>query len=574
MYDFVRQKMGKDDGAPTAKGDGGRDTIHKFWVHPDNILEVKTFLLRRLPVLVYNAQPAKEVETTGVDPTITSLYLDNGNFSLYSDKVKKPGEAVSMRLRWYGNLSDSPEVWLERKTTRGDGKDEGAAEERISLKKKYVLDFINGEYSMEKTVQKMKERNPDATASVEKYQALVKSMQQFIQENELQPALRASYTRTAFQIPGDNRVRVSLDTDLALIREDALDTERPCRDPENWHRDDIDNAKMEYPFPALRKGEISRFPYALLELKVREQGLHPRPKAWLEELMSSHLVHPAPRFSKFLHGVAVLFDDYVNTFPFWLGDLEKDIRKDPREAWQVEVERKKQQELDQTAVGSFRKSIITFGGRESPPSGSPAPARFPIASPQGPGASLGVQILPAEDEDEASGSEGRPAKKPLANLRQLFPSFSTSRYGRAHSRRPLAELPPGVRKPENLLMHAGPVRVESKVWLANQRTFVKWMHITVLLATLSLAIFNAAPDHNNIAKGIAMAYTGVALFAGVWGWGIYMWRSKLIRERSGKEFDAVFGPIVVCIALAIALIINFVYKVSWIFLRLRFVFGC
>lgn len=568
MYDFVRQKMGNNEGAATTGNGDGRYTSHKFWVHPDNIIEVKTFLLRRLPVLVYNAQPSKAIESTGVDPTITSLYLDNANFSLYSDKVKKSSNAKSLRLRWYGHLSDCAEVWLERKTARdGDEVPEGAVEERIALKKKYVKAFINGEYSMEKTVKKMRERNPDDTAAIEKYQATVKSIQDFIVENELQPALRASYTRTAFQIPGDNTIRVSLDTGLALIREDALDAERPCRDPEDWHRTDIDDAKMDPPFPALRKGEISRFPYALMELKLREGALRASSKGWVEELMSSHLVHPAPRFSKFLHGVAVLFDDYVNTFPFWLGDLEKDIRKDPRDAWNAEQERKKQQQLDKFAVGSFRQSIMNSPSNHRSPqrdADPPSKPNFPKIAPQGEG-SKDVRILQeAVPENEGSDDEdGNASRNPLENFKQLFPSFSTSRYGRAHSGRPQVELPPGIHKPDNFLIHAGPVRVESKVWLANQRTFIKWMHITVLLASLSIAIFNAAPEHNTIAKGIAMAYTGLALFAGAWGWSVYMWRSKLIRERSGKEFDAVFGPIVVCVALAIALIINFVYKVSW-----------
>ncbi len=32
--------------------------------------------------------------------------------------------------------------------------------------------------------------------------------------------MRSFYNRTAFQLPGDARVRISLDTELSLIRED------------------------------------------------------------------------------------------------------------------------------------------------------------------------------------------------------------------------------------------------------------------------------------------------------------------------------------------------------------------
>jgi len=593
MYDFVRRTLNEDQPAegmeqntstsPGSNPTNKKYTSQKFWVHPDNIIEVKTFILRRLPVLVYNARPAKELDSTGLDPSITSLYFDNPKFQLYTDKVLKAKDASSLRLRWYGQLSQASEIFLERKTISGPDDSEGAMEERIALKQKYINDFINGKYSMERTVQKMQDRK--SNEEVEKYQKLVARFQKFIQDNDLQPVVRASYTRTAFQIPGDDRIRISLDTDLALIREDSLDSDRPCREPEDWHRHDIDDANMEYPFDDVRKGEISKFPYALLEIKVRENELHSRTKEWYHELMSSHLVHGAPRFSKFVHGVAVLFDDYVNSFPFWLSDLEEDIRKDPRKAWDVEQERKKKQIEDETAVGSFRPSVRDFGGRGTPPgpgfagpgfsyrgtppgpSGLESESGFPKVAPQG---SSDTKMLTREDlaevEDE---SDQEPDKVPpkgansstLDGLRQLFPSFSSTRYGRAHSgRRPVA-LPAGVQKPKQLIMYSGEVKVEAKVWLANQRTFIKWMHMVVLLASLGVALYNAAPAGNSTAKAISLAYTGIAIFAGVWGWAIYMWRSTLIRQRSGRDFDSVFGPVVVCIALAVALVVNFIFKV-------------
>jgi hypothetical protein len=578
MYDFVRRSLGEEqhegaerDTSAHPPSSNKKYTSHKFWVHRDNITEVKTFILRRLPVLVYNPQQSKELSNSaaGQDPILTSLYFDSPKFQLYTDKVQKTKDASSLRLRWYGQLSEAEEIFMERKTIRSDADEsEGAVEERIAIKKKFVNDFINGRYSMEKQVQKIKDRKSEAEG--EKYQELVESFQKFIQENDLQPALRASYTRTAFQIPGDDRIRVSLDTDLALIREDALDSERPCREPENWHRTDIDNAKMEYPFSNLRTGEISRFPYALLEVKLRESDLHKRTFEWVQELMASHLVHAAPRFSKFVHGVAVLFDDYVNSFPFWLGELEEDIRKDPRKAWDAEQQRKKKQNEAEMAVGSLRATTRDFGGRGSVSAGSyrgTPPTQGEAAEAPQKMLEEGPEIEEIdESEEETHETTEQQQFGTLSGLRQLFPSFSSSRYGRAHSGRGGRQdvvLPPGVRKPERLLMYSGDVKVEAKVWLANQRTFIKWMHIVVLLATLSVALFNAAGPGNPTAKTIAIVYTAIAIFAGVWGYGMYMWRSNLIRQRSGKDFDSVFGPMVICIALAVALVVNFILKVGF-----------
>ncbi|RPB02629.1 SPX-domain-containing protein [Choiromyces venosus 120613-1] len=591
MYAFVRENIDRDanDHGQTRTSSvgsgpqphGSRKYIsHKFWVHPDNILEVKTFILRRLPVLIYNPQPSKEVDASRRDPTINSLYFDNPQFSLYHDKLSKASEAASLRLRWYGRLSDKPDILLERKTMR-DSETEGAVEERITLKEKYVMDFINGNYAMEKTVQKMKDRPIKNGEDVNKYEALVRSLQDFIKEKKLEPMLRAIYTRTAFQIPGDDRVRVSLDTDLALIRDDCLDEDRPCRDPEEWHRKDIDDAEMEYPFSALRKGEISRFPYALLEIKVLESGLHGRSKEWVNDLMNSHLVKEAPRFSKFVHGISVLFDDHVSSFPFWLSELDtKDIRQDPKQAWEVEQQKVKKQIEDETIVGSFRPGSRDFGGRSAPFSNTPnmygatppVPERgFPKIAPQGEGAKKSSGSDEQSSDNNGDSEEDDSDTEDLAKvshsvatasgLRNLFPTFSTSRYGRAH-RKPNAPviLPPGVQKPGILIMHSGPVQVEAKVWLANQRTFLKWQHVSVLLASLSLGLYNAAGKHNHIAQWLAVVYTAIAVFAAGWGYTMYMWRSRLIRERSGKDFDNVLGPVVVCLALAVALAVNFAFQ--------------
>ena len=39
-----------------------------------------------------------------------------------------------------------------------------------------------------------------------------------------------------------------------------------------------------------------------------------------------------------------------------------------------------------------------------------------------------------------------------------------------------------------------------------------------------------------------------------------MWRTGLIERRSGRDFDAVLGPCVVCLGLVVALGANFGFK--------------
>lgn len=576
MYSFVRQHLdGGDKTVKPGENQQGQEeyTSHKFWVHPDNLLEVKTLILRHLPVLVYNPQTSKVAEGNTPDPSITSIYFDNPGFELYTNKVDQ-NSGSSLRLRWYGHLNSRPQIWVEKKTV---SEDNTSREARFVTKDKYIQRFLNDEYHMEKQIQKLEERAGSESEEAEGMKTSVEEVQSFIKQYNLQPVVRANYNRTAFQVPGDDRVRISLDTDLAFIREDAIDTDRPCRDPETWHRTDIDNNEMEYPFSSIRKGEISRFPFAVLEIKEHAtQGK--RSAEWIQDLTHSHLVKEAPRFSKFVHGVAELFEDYVNTFPFWLSEMETDIRKDPQQAFQEEQAKRQKERDDEFAVGSLLKSTSMPSPSQR---GKPGAIISPVGSPAVTGtteqsqqqtASLDQKTrkvsaqptqqddIAEEPDDDETGTHthGAERSRTPGGLKSLFPTFSTSKY--AQFKRNKSRLPPGVIEPKEWIKDQGTNKVEGKVWLANQRTFIKWQHVSILLASLSLGLFNAAGPNNNVGKVLGVVYTLVAVFASMWGYGIYMWRSSLIQRRSGKDFDAVAGPVIVCIGLIVALVLNFGFK--------------
>ena len=497
------------------------------------------------------------------DPTITSLYFDNPQFSLYRQKLERTSGASSLRLRWSGQLEERPEIFFEKKTVEEGG---DSSETRFPIKEKYIRPLMKGTYSMEKSIEKLRDREGTEGNGVASLQKSVDDIQQFIKENELQPLVRANYTRTAFQIPGDDRVRISIDTDVAFIREDSLDEDRPCRAPDDWHRGDIDRLGIKYPFKEIRRGEVSRFPHALLEIKVKD-GSSRRTNEWVSDLMSSHLVKDAPRFSKFVHGVAQLFEDSVNSFPFWLSDLETDIRKDPETAFQDDQEKKAKQAEDELAVGSFLGSKSTSSFK--PAIGSPIGKAAADFGKRGSAvtdfgkrdsvADINDTAEEADSDDEMD--EARESTPGVFSGLLSLSSFVNSKYARARRQDPV-QLPPGVQVPKTYIKDMNPVRVEPKVWLANERTFIKWQHISVLLASLSLGLYNAAGEDNRIAQSLAVVYTIIALFAGGWGWWVSRQRSKMIEQRSGKDFDSIGGPVVVCIGLCLALLLNFGLKVK------------
>ncbi|KAK1463566.1 VTC domain-containing protein [Colletotrichum cuscutae] len=560
MYYAIRQQL--DDGAGDAQpldlesqGEtrhGERYTAHKFWVHPDNLLEVKTYIMRRLPALVYSEQSAKELDGSN-DPTITSLYFDNSKFDLYGKKVERKAEASSLRVRWYGQLSAKPELFLEQKIVGEQGSSE---ERKFPIKDKYIKPFIDGTYKMEKTVEKM-ERQGQQAEVVENFKSTVESLQGFMQENKLQPVLRANYVRTAFQKPADDRVRISIDTEVAFIREDTLDRDRPCRDPAEWHRLDIDGRNLTYPFKDINQSEVSRFPYAILEIKLKEDPNRKRP-AWITDLMASHLVHPTPRFSKFVHGIASLFEDFVNNLPFWLSDLEADIRKDPQVAFEAEEQRKAQRAEDEQAVGSFLgNKVSSYKISKSSPAGQSY-----LANRMAPESSRS-QSRPVNDESQQSssrqngeGSNGQ--QRSYGTLSSVLPGFSLSKYSQARrAQKNQQQLPEGVVEPTEWIKNSGELKIEPKVWLANERTFLKWQHICILLGALAVSLYTAAGE-NFLAEVMGIVYICIAVFAGIWGYGMMRLRRKMIIGRSGKDFDNLVGPLIISIALMAALVINFV----------------
>ncbi|KAI2641942.1 VTC domain-containing protein [Xylaria nigripes] len=536
---------------------GERYTAHKFWVHPENLLEVKTAILRHLPALVYSQQAAKELDGNE-DPKITTLYFDNPKFDIYGTLLSRQTDTSSVRLRWFGQLSEKLDVVFEQKILYLDGTSQ---ERKFNIKDKYVKQYIDGEYKMEKSIQKM-ERQGQQNGSIDTFKTTAEEIQNFVVTKKLGPVMRANYTRTAFQKPGDDRVRISIDTDLVFIREDVLDSDRPCRDPAEWHRTDIDNSNMTYPFKNINQSEVSRFPYAVLEIKWKEEEGRKHPR-WIDDLTASHLVYAAPRFSKFVHGVAALFEDYVNNLPFWLSNLETDIRKDPHKAHEEEEQRRARQAEEEQAADDL---LGTSAKRSSykPAASSPVAKSYlselaasGARTPRSRAAHTPGKVAGGADEgytydDDESGAR----KLNYGTLKAVFPNFSLSRYSR--NRRQRMMLPEGVTKPEVWLKNAGPLRIEPKIWLANERTFLKWQHICVLLGTLALSLYTAAGE-NLVAECMGIVYIAIAVSAGLWGNLMLHRRRAMIVERSGKDFDNMTGPLAVSVALMVALILNLVF---------------
>ena len=216
---------------------------------------------------------------------------------------------------------DTEQIFVERKTHREDWTGEKSVKARFGMKEKNVNGYLSGSLLPQTLFEKARQEGKKDPKAVDEDERLAKEVQYTGIRDGLVPVCRSFYNRTAFQLPADARVRISLDTELTMVREDNLDGRKRCKN--NWRRMDIG---IDYPFSQLPPEDIERFPYAILEVKLQTQ-VGQEPPEWVRQLISSHLVEAVPKFSKFIHGTATLFPDRIKLLPYWMPQMHIDIRK-------------------------------------------------------------------------------------------------------------------------------------------------------------------------------------------------------------------------------------------------------
>ena len=259
------------------------------------------------------------------DLAVTSIYYDNTDtWELYEGRLKKTEGAEAIRIRWYGG-TDNKNVFVERKTHREDWTGAKSVKERFMMKEKHVNAFMSGEMTVEEIFQKQRSeaKSKEEEKKVADLERLAREIQYTTLTRNYVPVTRSYYNRMAFQLPEDQRVRISLDTDLTMVREDNLDGRD--RAGKNWRRTDIG---VDYPFRQLPPEDVERFPYAVLEVKLQTQVGQESPE-WILELIRSHLVEAVPKFSKYIHGTAKLNPSRIFLLPYWMPQMDIDIRKEP-----------------------------------------------------------------------------------------------------------------------------------------------------------------------------------------------------------------------------------------------------
>lgn len=334
---------------------------------------------------------------------------------------------------------------------------------------------------------------------------------------------------------------MSLDTDICFVREDSQlfsnDQKVRRRDGE-WHRSDVDN---NYPFNNLTDDrEINHFPYAQLEIKVELATPDSKIPGWVQRIVDSDLVEEAHNFTKFVHGISVIFDQRVALLPFWLAHVDTQVNNLPMLMSQGAIpktDKGKQKDMRRTMSQGYLSDEGTAANERSGllPAGSDASSNTAYSG---------------DELESPMTSLNAMTKAFFDKISHFFSEIDGSIKGPAKAVREPVILPPGVKVPTKVIT---PLRVEPKVYFANERTYFSWMSFATLLATFSIALFNAGDTVGRIS---GVVYTLVSLSTFLYGMGLYYRRRELINARVAGPFDDMSGPTAICIALLFAVGLN------------------
>ncbi|KAL3938349.1 MAG: hypothetical protein SGARI_001775 [Bacillariaceae sp.] len=501
----------------------------KYWVKTEDVSRVKYYVLRHLPVFL------QKTSTGESDSQFTnSVYLDNDQLELYHGRLEKSPGAIALRLRWYGN-GEPKTVFVERKTHNDKWTGEVSVKERFVVDESEVYQVLTNTYPIEKKKKEMLAKGK-SQKECDEWEQLVREITQVCVSKQLVPTVRTQCMRTAFQIPFDATVRISLDTNLCMISERGYD----LNGMHTWHRN---------PEWILQPMEITRFPHAVLEIKLELKGGNMTAPKWVTDLQNSGLIYECHKYSKYCHGCAVLLPEDVRSVPYWVDDISlrdsiiasggSHVLMDPDQG-------------DAPGANAIYDHLLPFGDANNDRSKT-AVGRTHVSA----AASKGITKDKATVNNIATGFDMYDANEGtlVDNDEEegccswVFPFCS--RYNNYA---------------EAVVAPTSFQKIEPKVYFANERTYLHWLHYGVILSSIAAGILSFTGDTGETwGEWYALALLPISLGFCLYALHIFLWRQDQIKNRIPARWDDPMGPLLLGSTVAVILIINFctqVYEIA------------
>eukprot|EP01108_Squamamoeba_japonica_P010239 TRINITY_DN98_c0_g1_i6.p1 TRINITY_DN98_c0_g1~~TRINITY_DN98_c0_g1_i6.p1 ORF type:complete len:724 (+),score=445.54 TRINITY_DN98_c0_g1_i6:43-2172(+) len=482
----------------------------KYLVRPDDVFGVKCRVAAQLPVLLFDRAARSD------SSCITSVYFDNDDHEAYSCRMAREEGATLLRVRWYGDgaaRDGGRSVFVERKTHHENWVRTQSVKERFSLHEKLVPPLADGSLPRGELAAAL---GVDGKAKrVPRPLRLALELQEEFAARRFVPTLRTCYRRAAFQRARSNQVRISIDTELLLVDERTLVA---------GHAADSDGSAWRTAHGRVPPRAAVRFPFAILEVKLAGADA----PAWIGELVRSGLLQEAPKFSKFLHGSATHFG--VPELPPWWHEL----RGARARLWNDDDDRRAARrfaEQHDRAGDEMRSADDESDSGDA--SGERANGVF--------GHHHDDNDAVADDGDVQLGVRQRRtgAQNKKKNDDADADDDDDERALAAFSTQPLRL----------------PVKIEPKVFFANERTFLQWLNTLLLLAVGSSAFVAYGSTPFQVAGTLLVV---VSLVFVLYALAIYHWRRRaIVRRLPTRAYDDRYGPT----ALVALVVVTFVLSV-------------
>lgn len=590
-----------DDAVWNAPDKFQRNTT-KFWVHPADVLRLKCDVIKHLPILIYGkgkdrggakSRLSSLQEQAVRDGTlISSVYFDNNNMDTYHERLRREHGSSLVRIRWYGKRTVDPEdeSFVERKIHKDGWTGERSVKERAPITSREVAKFVHGDY-----IPQLQSNGCHGE--------LLEDIQRRIVTRKEEPLMRTEYTRVAFQESTSNEVRISLDSHVRMIREKGA----PRGAAGGWCRD-----LRSKPSPR----DVVHFPYAIFELKVCSE----EPPEWVQDLLDSGMLVEVPKFSKFLHGSALLFGDSVKNCPFW-------FVPDGKNRWTPATLAEMSDPYDQYKKDSSSYLFPESGTKGRQPSkrrntvATPTPQQMQVSTLCNvPNATVlsEVVVLPSSKTNgkthqviqtsvqnrsgcslqrsqsaQLSKLEVRVGHEETQDASEKNQSTCKSRtkktwggwLGKGGGGEPPSPHGAGAADDASYARSKALVRtrIEPKTFFANERTFLSWLTIAVMVMFLGLSLLDGSNlgsgslRHGASPPGHACGESRSCRAAQICGalispiavvlmlYALYMYRKRSIQilRRETVRFDDQCGPVVITVLLVSVLITAFVISLKY-----------
>jgi uncharacterized membrane protein YidH (DUF202 family) len=453
-----------------------------------------------------------------------------------------------------------------------------ASQERFTLPLERVDAFLTGDWTP--TL-----RDFDGDKSAAQMLELATAMQDQLVDwvasaSHMRAACRTAYSRTAFQSANNNDVRLSLDTDLFLV--DEVDKSPTLSKAVN-RKFVLDDLPLSAGF---------RFPHAVLEIKLA--GDEPQ---WVTDLKAkwAHSLVPVYKFSKFLSSLALYHQPSLQCIPHWFkedGSLDIDMdaaRSIDPDGQDRAVNPLMIQRHQRTRAGSvFPMLAASSEGDVAGPSTKDrkaSRASIPMLTRDDEkAASDSVVIGGLSHTRSASENSGPPMAVELATRNPLYAPDAqrNSAFSKGESATVATDKKKGVPvvstsgKSEPAANDDGasgfwkainwaaglcghvepdvkrflPVRVEPKSFFANERTYLKWIQLSIIFFTIGM-VFMASQTFTGINAGIV--FFVIALLVLLYSWIIFNLRAQAMTEKKSGAYDDRYGPTLLTVLLVAAL---------------------